>query len=106
MIRCRLAASKDEMCDNNIALRVCDCCARNKKRQRKVRWVLFPPRDAEQAPAWLPWAVARWQQDREAWFDQVDEILNIESYMRLFFKTQERLTVARMALDGFEGNAY
>ena len=45
VIRSRLAAFKQEMCDANFRMLPCACCARN-KRQCKLTAVVFPPPDA------------------------------------------------------------
>jgi hypothetical protein len=47
-------------------------------------------------PAWLPWNAEEWLIHRESWYKQVDECLNIRSYLRVFFKQEERLRTAQI----------
>ena len=95
ILRSRLAAFKEELCDANFLMHACASCARQKRRSKLFR-VSFPPRNATGAPAWLAWEDDEWLQHRDAWFDQVDAALNIDDYLRVFFKTDERLCAAHV----------
>jgi hypothetical protein len=95
ILRSRLAAFKAEMTDANFVLDSCACCARQKRRC-KLTQVTFPPVDSTVPPAWLPWNAEEWLMHRESWYKQVDECLNIRSYLRVFFKQEERLRTAQI----------
>jgi hypothetical protein len=83
------------MTDANFVLDSCACCARQKRRC-KLTQVTFPPVDSTVPPAWLPWNAEEWLIHRESWYKQVDECLNIRSYLRVFFKQEERLRTAQI----------
>ena len=91
--RTRVAAFVDELCDSNFRQRPCAVCARE-KRECKLRRVTFPPRDAAAPPEWLPWAAAHWHTGREGWYDRVDDLLNIDSYLRIIFEVDQKLEEA------------
>ena len=93
IVRMRLAAYKNEMNDANYKLCACAVCARQ-KRQCKLSNVQFPPTDADEPPAWLLWTPEEWVEHRAQWYHQLDEILSTESYLRVFFKCEERLASA------------
>ena len=59
VLRTRLAAFKDELCDRNFRMASCACCARQKQ-QSKLTSVVFPPLACNVAPAWLPWTDEQW----------------------------------------------
>ena len=101
VLRTRLAAFKEELCDANYLEKPCASCCRL-KRQSKLFRVRFPTATCDAAPAWLPWDDAGWQQHRCAWLQQVDDMLDIESYLRRFFQTSERLAMAQRELLAFE----
>ena len=105
--RCRNAAYKGKMTDWNFRMFPCACCAREKRRC-KLQQVQFPPADQDECPAWLPWSDEEWEVHRQAWWEKVDGILNIESYMLKFFKAEDRFKEAqkKVALfeDGSKGN--
>ena len=66
-------------------------CARE-KRECKLRRVTFPPRDAAAPPGWLLWADdAHWDAGREDWYDRVDALINIDSYLRVIFEVGKKL---------------
>jgi len=105
VLRCRLAAFKEAMSDENFEMLACASCARQKRRC-KLQQVTFPAPNEEQCPAWLPWSAEEWVAYRETWYEQVDDIFNIESYLRIFFKTQERLASAMVAVASFENEGH
>ena len=84
ILRTRLAAFKEELSDDNFKELPCASCARL-KRICKLREVQFPPSSSEQPPSWLPWSSAAWEARREAWYNQVHELLSIENYLNRFF---------------------
>ena len=103
VLRSRLAAFKNAMCDDAFKLAACASCARQKC-NRDLKPVLFPPVDAVECPAWLQdhWSNEEWSIHRESWFEQLDDVLNIDSYLRVFFKVQERLSSAAVAVASFD----
>ena len=103
VLRSRLAAFKNAMSDEIYKMSACATCARQ-KRNCELKSVIFPPSDAAQCPSWLEdhWDDEQWAMHREAWFEQLDDIFNIESYLRVFFKVQERLSSAAAAVAAFE----
>ena len=75
----------------------CACCARAKRRC-KLTSVLFPCPSSDDVPPWLPWTAAEWVRHRHTWYEQIDKLLNIQSYLRCFFRTDERLAAAQQAV--------
>ena len=103
VLRTRLAAFKDELCDANFRLQPCASCARE-KRQCKLSRVSFPPAGAECAPEWLSLTAEQWRLHSESWFNQVHELLAVDSYLRRFFLADEQIEYARREVNAF-GNA-
>ena len=103
VLRSRLAAFKNAMSDKIFKISACASCARQ-KRNNELKPVIFPPADAAQCPSWLgdQWDDEQWAKYRELWFEQLDDIFNIESYLRVFFKVQERLLRAEAAVASLE----
>ena len=103
VLRTRLAAFKNAMSDKNFKVYACASCARQ-KRSCEVEAVIFPPSDEAQCPAWLEdhWSNEEWVLHRDAWFKQLDDIFNIDSYLRIFFKADERLASAVATVASFE----
>ena len=98
VLRTRLAAFKEQLCDANYDLGICACCAREKRRC-KLSVVEFPPVTSSTAPSWLSWSDEEWILYRKKWFDQVDNLLNVERYLQEVFQADERVRVADVALD-------
>eukprot|EP00973_Karenia_brevis_P002213 297692-Karenia_brevis.AAC.1 len=73
----------------------CASCARQKRRC-KLRSVVFPPRIATRPPEWLPWGEGDWSAYGPVWYDQVDEVLNVDNYLLRFFDTTTRLKTAEL----------
>ena len=94
ILRCRLAAFKRELCDENFKELPCACCARM-KRNCKLRVVQFPPASADQPPAWLPWDQDAWEAFREQRCDQLHELFSIERYLTRFFMVDEKVSHLR-----------
>ena len=101
ILRSRLAAFKEEMCDHNFLLQPCASCARE-KRQCKLTRVSFPPRGEEQPPEWLGLSKEEWWLYGERWFDAVDSLLNIERYLNAIFLADDRVEAARRAVQAFQ----
>ena len=105
LLRCRLAAFKDELSNCTFSLLPCAVCARQ-KRACKLRVVQLPPPTSAHPPTWLPWDCSSWQSHRETWYNQVHELLNIENYLMRFFLIQDRLEDARRDILAFEDPAH
>ena len=73
VLRTRLAAFKDEMCDANFQQLPCASCCRLKRRCKLTK-VCFPPPTAPQPPAWLPLSQDEWLLYREEWLKAIDHI--------------------------------
>ena len=84
ILRTRLAAFKEELCDANFQQLPCASCARLKRRC-KLTEVTFPPADAPEPPAWLPWDLEEWMIHRSVWYTDVDKVFNINNYLDIFF---------------------
>ena len=93
ILRSRLAAFKEEMSDWNFKLSPCAVCARD-KRMCKLSTVTFPPTTEDTPPEWLPWDEAQWPRHRQVWYEQLDDLLNIEHYLRRFFLVDDRVHAA------------
>lgn len=105
ILRSRLAAFKEEMSDLNFQLSPCAVCARD-KRMCKLRTVNFPPTTEDTPPEWLPWDEAQWHMYRQAWYEQLDELLNIECYLRRFFFVDDRLHAALQVVQIMKSSRY
>ena len=103
ILRTRLAAFKQELCDYKFAQNPCASCCRLKRRC-KLFDVVFPPADAQRPPEWLPWTEEEWLKHRKQWYESVDDILNINQYLERFFHVSGRLSAARMAVATFEND--
>ena len=101
ILRSRLAAFKRELSDFNFLMLSCAVCARQKRRC-KLTAATFPPKNATSAPAWLPWDDNQWMTHRNSWFDQVDSLLCIDTYLEKFFLTKERLEEAEKEVKDFD----
>ena len=105
ILRSRLAAFKEEMSDLNFQLSPCAVCARD-KRMCKLRTVNLPPTTEDTPPEWLPWDEAQWHMYRQAWYEQLDELLNIECYLRRFFFVDDRLHAALQVVQIMKSSRY
>ena len=101
VLRTRLAAFKVDLCDNNFAELPCASCCRL-KRKCKLASVIFPPVDAADPPAWLPWNNEEWLQHRAVWFQGLDDVLNVNYYLDKIFRVSERLAAAQKEVLAFE----
>ena len=77
VLRSRLAAFKRQLCDAEFAMSPCASCARMKRRC-KLFEVTFPARDSDEPPSWLPWNKTDWLVNRDAWYEKLDDIFDIE----------------------------
>ena len=85
ILRSRLAAFKNEMSDASFQLGACACCAREKRRC-KLQHVCFPSAASSTAPEWLRYTTEEWLDVREEWFQQVDQLLNVNNYLENVFE--------------------
>ena len=88
VLRCRLAAFKDKMTDQNFEMLACASCTRQERRC-KLRSVNFPPSNGSQRPSWLRCSEQEWKSDGVHWRKQIDKIFDIESYLKDIFKVDE-----------------
>ena len=89
----------------NFQLSPCAVCARD-KRMCKLRTVNLPPTTEDTPPEWLPWDEAQWHMYRQAWYEQLDELLNIECYLRRFFFVDDRLHAALQVVQIMKSSRY
>lgn len=97
ILRGRMAAFKEELCDANYVMEACACCAREKRRA-KLRHVVFPSPCAEQPPDWLPFNAKEWLAQRDAWYKKVDALLNVDEYISRIFHADRRVEEAERDL--------
>ena len=78
VLRNRLAAFKEELCDANFRQLPCASCCRL-KRASKLFDVSFPSPTADLPPSWLPWGQAQWLEYRQIWYDAVSKVLILKT---------------------------
>ena len=93
VLRTRLAAFKEELCDANFRIQPCASCARG-KRLCKLSVVVLPSRSAAVPPSWLPWLPEHWPAARELWFDRMSALLDPETYLQTIFQADDRVAAA------------
>ena len=101
VLRSRLAAFKQELCDANFGMAVCASCARQKRRSKLVE-ITFPSSEADMCLAWLPWSPEEWIAYRTEWYEQLDDLFNIENYLVTTFRTVDNLQAAQNDVLAFE----
>ena len=101
ILRTCLARFKKELNDKNLGQDPCASCCRLKRRC-KLSVVTFPAPVADDPPDWLPWDAEHWRKYRNIWYEQVDSILNVDSYLNQFFRVPERLASADKEVFAFE----
>ena len=101
VLRSRLAAFKEEMCDANFKLHHCASCARQ-KRLCKLHPVVFPAADAPEPPRWLREHADDWAEFGHVWWDRINDIFNIDNYLSRHFRTEDRLREAQEAVAAFD----
>ena len=62
----------------------------------------FASPQSDTCPSWMPWDANGWRENREEWCQQLDEVLNVENYLRRFFHVEERLESAAEDVASFE----
>ena len=67
VLRTRLTAYKQFLCNDNLAVSPCACCARLKK-NAGMREIVFPEADAPTAPDWLGWSANEWKRYGRHWW--------------------------------------
>ena len=97
VLRTRLAAYAALHTDVYFEQGVCAVCARWKRRA-KLQPAVFPARGAAAAPAWLSLSLAEWQKQGDAWWVAVDDVLDVEQYLRRHFHAGDRLRDAEAAV--------
>ena len=90
-----------QMSDDNYLMAVCASCARQKRRC-KLKPITFVRREADVCPSWMPWDVEMWKKRRSTWYEQLDDIFNVEKYLRRIFHIEERVASATMGEAAFE----
>ena len=58
----------------------------------------LPPPGTDQKPAWLDWTQEAWAGVRERWYEQMDKLLNIETYLARYLYADQRVTDAQLEL--------
>jgi hypothetical protein len=76
---------------------VCVSCACYQKNV-DLRGVYLPTATEIQAPAWLGWSDQEWVSHRDAWFRQMDKVLNIDTYLETYFRASARVRAAESSL--------
>ena len=104
VLRSRLAAFKGAMTDNEFVMQTCAVCAR-RKRKCKLRSVVFPSPNRSACPSWLPWSASEWQKHGASWYNQLDDIFNIDRYLTEIFQVEQRLLEATQAVFEFQDGA-
>ena len=105
VVRARLHAWKNWFTDDRFAYGVCASCARRVSAHDLVDAV-FPDLADPDTPDWLGWKPSEWQQHRELWYQRMDALLCVQSYLTTYFeapkKMQEAQRELRLAQDELE----
>ena len=96
VLRTRLTAFKQLQTDADFAQGVCACCARA-RRQKDLVVATFVSENAEEPPSWLGWSAEAWRKHRRLWWNQVNETLNVEQYLKTYFLADGRVADAEAA---------
>jgi len=104
VLRTRLAAFKEELCDANFAQSPCASCCRLKRRCKLVA-VTFPSPGSAKAPDWLPWGADAWLKHREAWYASMQDFFSVDMYLDRFFHVQGRLSAAQQGVLAFQNDS-
>ena len=104
LLRSRLAAFKEELCDANFRQLPCASCCRL-KRKCKLSSVSFPGPHVDHPPSWLPWDQQQWLEYRCSWYDSVSRVFDTDQYLHTFFLCDERLTRAEREVTAFGDNS-
>ena len=103
VLRTRLAAYKEALCDQNFRLGVCACCAREKL-ERQLRIVEFPSATCDEPPHWLGWSSSEWLEYRDHWYQQGNDVLDIDAYLQNVFEADKVVRAAETALADLESS--
>ena len=77
---------------------VCACCAQSRP-QKELQRVDFVPKAHPLPPQWLAWSPEEWERFGTLWWESIDEHLNILTYLRKYFHSEERLSEAQAEVD-------
>ena len=83
VLRSRVAAFKTNLCDAKFEMKICACCAREKRRE-KLSYCRIPSITDEEAPSWLAYTAEEWNVYKESWYSRMDELLNVKTYLEKF----------------------
>ena len=59
----------------------------------------FVPKAHPLPPKWLAWSSEEWERFGTLWWDSIDEHLNILTYLRKYFHSDDRLSAAQADVD-------
>ena len=104
VLRSRLAAFKEELCDANFRQLPCASCCRLKRKSKLVN-VSFPHPDTDHPPVWLSWNQEQWLEHRRAWYDLISTVFDTDRYLNTFFLCQERVAAAEREVNTFNENS-
>ena len=93
-----LAQYKNAQTDERYVHDACAVCARETPRCALNEVLILSP-SSETCPEWLSWPDAFWNEHKEMWYNQVDNLINIEQYLKKFFKVSERVQEAEESVE-------
>ena len=100
LLRCRLAAFKEQLCDANYGLRSCSCCARE-MRTCELRRVNLPSSCESTAPKWLELTDEEWDMYKSTWYETLDELFSIDRYIEDVFLADVHIQAAAKTVESF-----
>ena len=70
----------------------------------KLENVSFPPATVDAPPAWLSktWDEELWRRHRKEWYKQLNDILDIEKYLKNHFLAYDRIMAAEQEVHAFD----
>lgn len=83
-------------CAQELLRDVCAACVRRLP-QHKLLPVFFPKPGAAKAPSWLEWPHDAWATHQQIWWEKMNDLLCIDSYLRTYFQTEKRILAAQHA---------
>ncbi|CAK0873829.1 unnamed protein product [Prorocentrum cordatum] len=93
-----VAQCKNAQTDERYVHDACAVCCR-KTPKCDLNRVHIPSSSSDKCPEWLSWSEEFWNENKEAWYEQVDKLLSIEQYLKKFFKVSERAQEARESVE-------
>ena len=66
-----------------------------------ITMVQFPNLACEEPPAWLPWTNDEWKCHRVTWYDAIDEVFNVNTYLKDFFNLRGKEDDAEKSVAAF-----